>query len=280
MIYGIGITDPARVAVPWWSSVKALQNKTRIEFTPGLNILWGHNGSGKSTVLKLIARMLHCEQSGDQVVTDTSRHEIFHGTRGEGSHLGAAIDHDGVPVMHFDPGHAVGLIGGMAGFDDEFLGMGIVNTLFKGSAGETTVQRAKALFSRLLGHTGIPSVTWQNGVPDLVRTPWNEYDRKHLEQDRWIVETLKGNREVQGEPRGTFLLDEPERSLSIPWQAGIWKRLPLFAIDRQIIVATHSPFAIDVPGANYIEFSEGYLGECRQVMDHLWWLQGRKEYHP
>jgi hypothetical protein len=30
----------------------------------------------------------------------------------------------------------------------------------------------------------------------------------------------------------------------------------------QVIVATHSPFALGIPGANYIEMTPGYLREC------------------
>jgi hypothetical protein len=37
----------------------------------------------------------------------------------------------------------------------------------------------------------------------------------------------------------------------------------------QIIVASHSPLALRVPRANYIEFSEGYLKECEHIFEKV-----------
>lgn len=52
MIEALEIEDPTRTCIPW-PKVAWLQE--RVEFSPGLNILFAPNGSGKSTVLTTIA---------------------------------------------------------------------------------------------------------------------------------------------------------------------------------------------------------------------------------
>lgn len=64
MISALRIVDPDTACVAHWGKVEALKGLEAIEFKPGLNILWGPNGCGKTTVLTAIARMLHCEQVG------------------------------------------------------------------------------------------------------------------------------------------------------------------------------------------------------------------------
>ena len=60
MIYKLLVKDPTKAALPWWNTVEWLKDRTEIEFGPGLNILFGKNGSGKSTVIKSIAKVLCC----------------------------------------------------------------------------------------------------------------------------------------------------------------------------------------------------------------------------
>ena len=67
MISAIIVKDPSNTPIKWWNDVEWLKGRKKIEFKPGLNILFGPNGSGKSTVLSAIAQMLMCEQGGDQV---------------------------------------------------------------------------------------------------------------------------------------------------------------------------------------------------------------------
>lgn len=65
-----------------------------------------------------------------------------------------------------------------------------------------------------------------------------------------------------GQP--TVLLDEPEAGLSLVWQAKLWELLrdPAVAQRYQVIVATHSVFGLDVPGATYVDMATGYREEA------------------
>ena len=70
----------------------------------------------------------------------------------------------------------------------------------------------------------------------------------------------------------TIILDEPERSLSIPAQAKLWlETLPRLTKTFQILSASHSPFALKAPGAHFLSMPRDYVKECQQA---LWELNG------
>ena len=63
----------------------------------------------------------------------------------------------------------------------------------------------------------------------------------------------------------TILLDEPGRSLDIPAQEDLWRGLSQQK-KFQLIVATHSVFALNVEGAQYVDIRRGYLTKCRKAL--------------
>lgn len=68
--------------------------------------------------------------------------------------------------------------------------------------------------------------------------------------------------------RVTALLDEPDAHLSIPAQAELWRRLERLAANVQLVVATHSPFALSA-NATIIEMVPGYVDACRAALRTL-----------
>ena len=246
MIQSIDIKDPSKCCLPWWSTVPWLKKRTTLPFTPGVNILFGPNGSGKSTVLRLIARMLHCEQGGVQKVTWSSKNNLL----GQGSHShqdGVLPIHDGSPIIYFDPSQTAGLIGG--GFDDDFFREGLQNTMFKGSAGQTTLMRAG---------------TWMHAS---MENKWPQVPEwKNVEEDhKWMQDILKASIPAD---RPTLLLDEPSKSLDIKSEVIFWINTVYLAKRQkvQIIAATHSPFALGLPGVNYIETEIRYLKRTQNII--------------
>lgn len=116
MIESIETLDPDRTPVPWWGKVPRLQQ--RMDFSPTLNVLVGPNGSGKSTLILALARLFHCAQGELPTVT----HESLRLVPDE---LGLKIGHDGHPVFCMRAEEPPGLVGGMAGFDYDFLDAGL-----------------------------------------------------------------------------------------------------------------------------------------------------------
>jgi len=260
MIKQLRIKDPKNSCTEWWGQVKPLKGKKAIPFKPGLNILWGPNGSGKSTILTTLARMLHAEQGGQTIVTQHSVREVVDAGFGMAEDTykdGVLPTHDGQAIFHFNPSHAVGLLGG--GFDDDFFREGIMNTMARGSSGETTLQRIVGPLRVLGGEESWPEIEWKIRR-EHVNDVWGRWLR-HVEK------TLKGTMKSKGQP--TMLLDEPDRSLDLHVQQRFWERLPkiIKSDGVQVIAATHSVFAADIPGANYIEMVPGYLDKCREAID-------------
>lgn len=263
MIRSCDIKDPKSTPIKWWPKVEALAKPRTFTFEPGLNILWGKNGSGKTTVIKLLARLLHCEQSGAPVVTEHSVRELFDGfgfgdEKAPGKLKKAiTLDHDGQGVRHFDPTVAVGLMGGMSAFDWDFGMEGIQNTMFKGSAGQTTMFRIDKIIGALL--KGEPAEIDRRIKAEGVNDSW-------AKQLKVAEHFLKGSGK-KGQP--TVLLDEPERSFDLPTQVMIWRFIRAYSKQVQFIVASHSFFALGLPGVNYIELTDGYLEQgliCQHIL--------------
>lgn len=254
MITELHIDDPTKTPVEWWPKVEAFQGKSLFTFQKkGLTVLWGPNGSGKSSLLKILAHLTHCHQGGSPLVTDDSIRDL----KGRDGPLdGARILTDGKPVHFLDPGAEAGLVGGGAGFDWDFGAEGI-QAMFarRNSSGEQTTIKTNRI---LQSSAELKEVPWKALRPEKYK------DQKWGDATREATKFLTANIDEDGPP--TILLDEPGRSLSIPRQAELWHILS--QQERfQIIVATHSVFALYLLGSTYIDVQPGYLQESRKEFD-------------
>lgn len=259
MIYKLDIRDPSKTPVPWLASIEAFTKPRAFEFKPGLNVLWGRNGSGKTSLTKVLARLFHCEQGNRPNVTQESLSDLVGGSIMNDADLraGLRVTHDGQGVRHFDPSHAVGLVGGTAGFDWDFGTEGIANAMFKGSAGQTTMFRFDRLMTEIVAGD-VPEVAWK-----VQRSRLNDlWAERAALADFFLTSDAKS-----GQP--TILLDEPERSYDLNAQVGVWRFLRAFSDQVQFIVASHSLFALKIPDAHYIELSPRYLAGSEAVLDIL-----------
>ena len=105
------------------------------------------------------------------------------------------------------------------GFDDDFTMAGVQNTMFKGSAGQTTMVRLDALLGGIITGT-VPKVEHRVKAGDRVKAA------NHF---------LKGSGK-KGPP--TILLDEPERSFDLPTQVMLWKLIRSFSAAGVQITST------------------------------------------
>lgn len=77
---------------------------------------------------------------------------------------------------------------------------------------------------------------------------------------------------IQSLPRDgkiTLLLDEPEKSLSIPKQIELFEVLVKLSEHFQLIIATHSPFILYFKKANIIDFTPGYVKESKALIKKI-----------
>ena len=240
MVTKITIKDPTKTPIAYWQTVPWLKSLNDLDFSPGLNVLVGPNGSGKSTLLKAIATATHCIQSGVSHITNTSCREMC--PYGELKN-GIQIESNGKPFGFFTPEQRPGLVGGMAGFDDDFLSEGLSSTMFKGSSGEETIVFLGKLLDKLTATTTIPYKT-----TDVHNT---DYVFKNT---------------VDCGTRPTLLLDEPERAVSILTQIKLWTAIERLSWTRfQVIVASHSLLGL-CKAANYIETEKDFYSRTKTAV--------------
>lgn len=263
MFESIALTGLAKSpSFAYAAQVPFFQGKRKLSFKPGLNILVGPNGSGKSTVLKILGESVCATQGGVSAVTETAVRDGVNmlGFKGERmqDRLGLKVRHDGQPAVFCDPRQAVGLSGGA--FDDDFFVQGMEEAVGsrRRSHGQQTVARANAALAILLGPAPFPTRVERRIDPKSVNSLWQEG-----------IATLE-KRLVASLPKGqpSVLLDEPEANYSIAWQARLWSLLAdeKLAQRFQIIVATHSAFALGIRHAHYIDVAPGFRQEAEAAL--------------
>ena len=290
-------------AFPWAAEIGFFKRNKKIEFKPGLNVLFGGNGSGKSTLLQMMGMSLAAVQGGRSCVTSTWLSEVFVGLGTQSPGIPGKLMHDGQPIMYFDARAKEGFLGG--GFDDDFFDMGLENSMRRGSTGQIGLTRLDRMLSVLReeqepepgkakqttkeksGTAVTPkelsrerertsrkskSVGFPQEIEFKVSRGVNSYWEPRLKavDDMMAAKIPKGPR--------TLLFDEPESGFSFDWQDRLWRGVfeRVDAAKFQVIIATHSPFALAIPGANYIEMEPGYLDQSEKSLRHLAERLGRR----
>jgi predicted ATPase len=246
MISSVETVDASKTPVEWWGKFARLQRK--VSFSPTLNILVGPNGSGKSTMILALARMFHCAQGEVPTVTSASMEQFP-------DSLGLKILHDGQLVFCMRTEESPGLIGGMAGFDDDFMTLGVsamMNQRY--SHGQQTLIRTPAFLEMIVKVKGID---WR-------------IDKKStyapLAKKVAAIEKFLTTPTARDWKRGTVLLDEPEDGLSLPMQVQTWKLINMVSMRFQVIVATQSPLAYAQRDAHFIEMEDGFVESCKKTI--------------
>ena len=233
------------------------------EFTDGLNVLYGPNGCGKSSVLKMLKAYsgIPNDKGGWTRVSDS----IALGTQ-SASHFpyayreyspgqsDCAVLWDGSPTFYNEGDVKTDQ---WAWFTHKEIlsedGMTSENELFdnmheRPSSGQYRMKKINKLFNLL-------------GNPPNILDASNKTDAQLAEIS--YFKTLPRNGKT------TILLDEPERALSLPKQLELFKLLEEKSKDYQIIIATHSPFVLWNLNAKMFDMQTGYMDECVNIFKEL-----------
>lgn len=264
----LGHSDAFKYAenLPWF------QGRQEITFKPGLNIFLGRNGSGKSTVLKMLGDGLCATQSGISAVTTEVISSQIDMMSSIGARLrnpsapvsemtdriGLSLVHDGQPVVYCDPRRTAGISGGA--LPDDMVDAGIIEamTVHRRSHGELALYRVNPALAMLNGKVEFPDRIQRMVQRDQINDRWQ------MALD--LLEARLQARVEKGQP--TILLDEPETNYSLVWQARLWDILarPDVADRFQIIVASHSAFALGIAHAHYVEMTPGFRDEAEDAL--------------
>ena len=245
MIRSLTFTPEAAASVvPWWGKCPAWRDRTSFTFNPGLTLICGPNGTGKTALFKMLARLLLAEQGGKTAITEDCLGDTRNYKLGD-----IQLDHDGQGVWHLDLTHTPGLVGGMAAFDFAFMEEAMLGVeTHRSSAGQGTLMRLGGMV-KAMTEARAPEVQNQlrGEVPERIRT------------------MLAGSGE-KGPP--TFLLDEPDRNLDSVNQVALWTGLRRLSKQCQIIVISHNILPlIALPKAQILETTPGYVDRARSAME-------------
>lgn len=251
MIKSIQFTNGYPLNIEW------VGNK-QFNFKPGINVLFGPNGCGKSTILKTLKAYCGITGGGWTFFSDPMQlasNSFPFGYIGlTPSRCSAIVDWDGTPTFFND---------GDIKVNDTFFYMnerhsddGITSQAEqldllaeKPSSGQYRIKMVNKVFNNI---RNIPGIS-ENDIPA---------NYKHAD---CLKELQYWNSLSRIGPQ-TILLDEPERALSLALQKKLFEEiLPQFS-DMQIILATHSLFSLKMKDVNYIEFEPGYIEECRNIL--------------
>jgi predicted ATPase len=121
-----------------------------------------------------------------------------------------------------------------------------------GSAGQHAAQRFASIFVRA-----------KDEVEDLSGVE----HRNDYWQEKHRVGIITLEPKISGGQR-TVLLDEPDANLDWPNKLALWQWVQSAANEGkvQFIVASHSPFALRLKNANYIELKKGYRELCLKIV--------------
>jgi predicted ATP-dependent endonuclease of OLD family len=251
-----------RVLVKKGFASELLCLKDRIfQFNDGFNVLFGSNGCGKSTLMKCVKSYCAIEHAGWSRISDHMSlgagdvkafpfvYRVFTPTK----ECDTIVEWDGSPTFYNDSDLRIDDMSWFynkdilkrEGLTTEAEQMDYIAK--RPSSGQTRMQKLNKIFNIAMN----PPKFWETSP-----NPGNRFERMEIH----YINSLPKNGKV------TILLDEPEKSLSIPKQIELFRLLKSFQDKFQIIISTHSPFILFEDGINIIEMEADYINTCKNTI--------------
>lgn len=261
MIKSIKITDPKKL--PFKYAEKVFKKGQTFKFKPGINIIVGENGCGKSTLIKIAKTYLLCNNG---IESNESRiNELFDYWTNTEISDGAEVKADYTlkafslrTVAEMDESEKLG----------SFANFGLTYLSKNSSDGEKILQSVIHLLNRIFDKDNDNKfpIKGINNIKENSNEVWRRYAELYLEYiEKNKIEDKDEFKEY------TIFMDEPDKNLSIK---NIEDILPVISEHKehgQIIAVVHNPILIyhlsKNKDINFIEMSKNYIDNVREFVD-------------
>lgn len=257
------------------SELPLLKDDGKIAFKEGLNVIFAPNGSGKTTILEMLAKATHSREWGysrptkksmldEKLLRKISKEEMD--ARDLSFYSLFAVEpffevkHDAQTVLFCDPKFIVG-------------GFGADDTL---NFGYEYMSAHKEEHINVKGSTGNKNkhrMSLVNDVLDGIKKVDSKIDDKYTSKmslssiDRFKAEKFNLDYLQPSIEKGqtTILIDEPETALDLREKIKWFKSLEekVKKQNLQVILITHSELALTFKDANFITSDNAYIEEAR-----------------
>lgn len=237
MIHKLIIKDKSKL---FHNYVEDLDLPTEIEFKPGLNILVGPNGCGKTIILNIIRRYTHCLYKYVSTPENTKNLVNWKGIFQDGADLIADYNK---PIFNLRDSKDLSVkdksLENFQNFTQRF-------TSLNSSSGEDKNASMITLFKVMFEEDHVSKFSLLDKFGDEIQ---KYYNRNHVSGNQY-----------------TILMDEPDTNLDVNKLLELYGMLSHKRPDTQIIVVLHNPALIYKLEGNFIEFTPGYLEKIKNFI--------------
>lgn len=259
MVYKVVIKDNKKSPVYYLSKLDNFQNGKEYIFKPGVNIIVGENGCGKTTLMKLIQSYLLI---GQQQCEEKNVTKLFESYKLEDAEMPDGVDvYADYTTNIFRMAHPEEYKGELGIGLQSFENFGTLSVLNHSSTGEGVTTAINNLWNLMFSGKASLSFPKLSGWYKEKYATYIDYVKKHR------IKPTEEEKEI------TVLMDEPDRNLDIENINQIKGILSFHKEQTQIIAVIHNPLLIynlsKKKDINIIEMTEGYVHKVNQLVRNL-----------
>lgn len=257
MVFKISIKDNKKSPIYYLPNLNSFKNGTEYIFKPGVNVIVGENGCGKTTLMKLIeAYLMVDKEECDRGIYNSNISRLF--DKGKWDEEKSLLD--GVSVFADYEKNTFRLCHVAEKDNDDvmksFRNFGTSFEQRHASTGEGVHMALSSLFNMMFSSDARLTYDYSQFQKDYPQ--YVEYITKHRNSstDEW-----------------TILMDEPDRNLDIENIDEIKGILSYHKPQAQIIAVVHNPLLIyslsNNPEVNVIEMTKGYVKKVKDIINSI-----------